>query len=176
MVMRMRVLMRVSVSMTVVMIVSAASANLMLVPMVVTAVLVGELMIVTVVMTAVLMLMTVIMPAILRVNMGDRMTMTMVVVMVMMVMPMVVIIITSVAGAATIIRLSGEQIEKADDAHANPGDEHHVTEDAIWRQVGGHATADVKVEKHSAPDQHDQDTEEVNSGAGSRHGSERAEG
>jgi hypothetical protein len=82
---------------------------------------------------------------------------------------MMVVVAMIVITAGGVLCLRGEEIKKRDNAHADASDEDHVTEDAIWRQVSSDSTADVEVEEHSAPDQHDQDAKEVNGGASSRH-------
>lgn len=148
---------------------------------------------VTVVMSAIIrMHMTVVVPAVFgmnvavivvvatvfRVHMAVIMTMIvpaaavfvaviMSVIVIMIIMP--VVMIAAVGGAAAIAGLRREQIEQRHHSHADTGNEHHVTEDAIRRQIRGDAAAGVKIEQHSAPDQHDQDAEEMNGGAGAGH-------
>ncbi|GEP44385.1 hypothetical protein BGE01nite_36760 [Brevifollis gellanilyticus] len=94
------------------------------------------------------------------------------VVVVMIIMPVTMIVITIMAGTTAVICLGGEEIEEPHYAHANAGDEHHLAENAVRRQIGVHTAADVEIEEHGAPDQHDQDADEVDGGASSGHRSE----
>ena len=72
--------------------------------------------------------------------------------------------------AADVLGIHGEEIEESQHAEANPGGEHHGTENAIRRQVGHDAAGDVKEKHHAAPKQEGGDAEQVEESAGAGHG------
>ena len=74
--------------------------------------------------------------------------------------------------AADVLGIHGEQIEEGEHAKADPGGEHHGTENAIRRQVGHDAAGDVEEEHHTAPKQEGGDAEQVEESASAGHSEE----
>jgi high-affinity Fe2+/Pb2+ permease len=68
---------------------------------------------------------------------------------VLMVMSM--IMAAAVGLAACVFGVGGEHVEQSHNSQSDAGDEHHLTEDAIRRQVGCDATAGVEIEQNGAP-------------------------
>ena len=71
---------------------------------------------------------------------------------------------------ADVLGIQGEQIEQGQHAEADGRGEHHWAEDAVRRQVGRDAAADVEEKHHAPPQQEGGDAEQVDEGAGAGHG------
>jgi hypothetical protein len=68
-----------------------------------------------------------------------------------MLMVMSMIMAAAVGLAACVFGVGGEHVEQSHNSQSDAGDEHHLTEDAIRRQVGCDATAGVEIEQNGAP-------------------------